>query len=128
MITEDDRLLTAPNPPSYFNKWALSEWSVVWVFLSEYKLATMVDVSLVCAYCREMGLYHECCTELEKQGLVTSTPSGRKVTNPLVEVGNSALKNAERLANQFGFTPAARSRIQMKKVEKESDPFQDLLD
>lgn len=128
-ITADDRIVKTPQPPEYFNKYALQEWQNVWTFLIQYKLAATVDLSLIAAYCQEMGNYHHATEQLTIGGHVITNPKGYKVINPSYYIGNKSLTTALKIAAEFGFTPASRSRIRATKpAHIERGGILDLLD
>ncbi len=130
----DDRAVTnemmpelithVPSAPTYFSKIAKLEWVSVCEQLIEMESLHRVDLALLSAYCVEMASYLEAIKAIKKEGSVITLPGKAgeyKMQNPWVGVKNSALKNAQTLANQFGFTPAARSKISISPKEKESE-------
>lgn len=88
-----------------------------------------VNLDLVIAYCREMGLYYEMAKDLKKEGytLTEETKFGEKIhINPKRKIQETALANAKALATEFGFTPASRARIvAMISGKTENDDFSD---
>lgn len=77
----------------------------------------MLDVAsldLLVAYCREMALYNDMMKEVEKEGVTVEveTKSGTITQiNPKRKVAEGALSNAQRLASEFGLSPASRGRV-----------------
>lgn len=73
-----------------------------------------VDLDLVVAYAREMGLYHDMMRAVEREGATVEvmTRNGpATVVNPKRRIAEGALANARSLAAEFGLTPASRHRV-----------------
>lgn len=117
----------APSPPRYLTDNAKKEWKLVCAELIEMDMLTGVDLALLSAYCQEMADYLMACEKLKDPEIghvmTITRPDGSTYSQqtPWVSIKNTALANAVKLANQFGFTPAARSRIQMKPKEEEDE-------
>ena len=77
----------------------------------------MLDVAsldLLVAYCREMALYNDMMKAVEKEGVTVEveTKAGTVTQiNPKRKVAEGALANAQRLASEFGLSPASRGRV-----------------
>ncbi|MCE7072000.1 phage terminase small subunit P27 family [Dyadobacter sp. CY327] len=116
-----------PSPPRYLTDNAKKEWKLVCADLIELDMLAGVDLSLLSAYCQEMADYVMACEKLKDPeiGYVMTIAreggSSYSQQTPWVSIKNTALGNALKLANQFGFTPAARSRIQMKPKEEDDE-------
>lgn len=124
----NDRIITIPPCPDFFNQYQASEWQTVWSYLIQYKLAAPVDLSLIVSYCIEMGKYLQLVREMNGEYTLTN-PKGYIVENPLNRVANNALTTALKLAAEFGFTPVSRSRITIPKKETEkADDITSLID
>ena len=124
-------LEAVPSAPGFLSPDAKKEWRSVCRELLALDMLHGVDLALLAAYCNEMAGYIEAEGEVLRQGAVTSLerPDGSEylMQNPWVNIRNSRLKNAQSLANQFGFTPAARTRIRAEAKPKENDPFDEML-
>lgn len=116
-----------PSAPKYLSAAAKKEWKLVCSELIKLDMLTGVDLSLLSAYCREMGEYIIACEKLNDPGIGyvmdIKRPDGSiySQVTPWVSIKNQSLKNAQSLANQFGFTPSARARLEMP--EKTDDPL-----
>lgn len=119
-------LSDCPPAPDWLNEWAKQEWYVVAGYLTEVKLLTNTDKSIVAAYCQQMGVYREAENALQTDGRVTVTDKGYQMPSPWVAIGNRALMQAMKIAAEYGLTPSSRSRIQMPAGEEE-DEFERLL-
>ena len=117
----------APAAPRYLTDNAKKEWKLVCAELIELDMLSGVDLALLSAYCQEMADYVMACEKLKDPEIghvmTLSRPDGSSYSQqtPWVSIKNTALGNATKLANQFGFTPAARSRIQMQPKEEEDE-------
>ena len=124
------RLLFAPTPPSFLSAEAKKEWKSACQELIELDMLHRVDLPLLMAYCQEMANYIHAVKALKKEGMVKTISredgSSYSMPSPYISIKNSALKNAQSIAGQFGFTPSARSKINAGADPKE-DPFEDML-
>ena len=90
-------------------------------------LLDVVNIELLVAYCREMGLYKDMMHDLEQEGFTVTveTKSGATVTqiNPKRKIAESALSAAKVLASEFGISPASRARVaaMIAGVQKKDD-------
>ncbi len=82
--------------------------------LINQQLLEAVGLDLLVAYCREMALYNDLSTEVEKEGYTIEVVTKNGVltqVNPKRKIAESALTNAKGLASEFGFTPISKSKI-----------------
>lgn len=118
-----EKLEASPPAPRDLSKAAKLEWDSVCAELLRLKMLHRVDLGLLAAYCIEMASYLEETKKIKKEGSVLTIQSKTgeyKMPNPRIAIKNAALKNAQALANQFGFTPSARARINVPAGESES--------
>ena len=89
-------------------------FAVVATELMHNNLLDVYGVDMIVAYAREMALYHDMMTEVEKEGVtievVTKTGVVTQI-NPKRKVAEGALDSAKSLATEFGMTPSSRSRV-----------------
>lgn len=115
----------APSPPKFLSKGAKLEWKLVCNELISLGMLSGVDLALLAAYCQEMSVYVEACTRLTSEGYIMSTyredGTAYHQQSPWVSIKNASLKNAQSLANQFGFTPSARAKLEAP--ERGEDPL-----
>lgn len=81
-----------------------------------------------------MGIYYDMADEMKKRGNgpVRNFTNGKqrmKIINPVYKASCMALANAVKLADKFGFNPAARARINVtpKEGSAKGDPVGDKL-
>lgn len=89
-------------------------FAVVATELMHNNLLDVYGVDMIVAYAREMALYHDMMTEIEREGVtievVTKTGVVTQI-NPKRKVAEGALASAKSLATEFGMTPSSRSRV-----------------
>ena len=89
-------------------------FAVVATELMHNNLLDIYGVDMIVAYAREMALYHDMMTEVEREGVtievVTKTGVVTQI-NPKRKVAEGALASAKSLATEFGMTPSSRSRV-----------------
>jgi P27 family predicted phage terminase small subunit len=116
---EPPKPLKPPEPPSFLTGRALEEWRRVAPGLSLFGLLTDFDVGPLAAYCQAFARWMDA-EELLKD-LVERDPAthallirgskGQARNNPLIQIAREAASDMVRFASEFGFSPAARSRI-----------------
>jgi P27 family predicted phage terminase small subunit len=100
-----------------------------------FGLLTTVDVAPLAAYCVSYQRWKSALEEFEKMaandqvigGLVVRGSEGQPRSNPLLKIAASAASDMVRYASEFGFTPAARSRIAAGVGPTTPSKFGDLL-
>ena len=112
--------------PRWLPDEAKREWRRVAPELLRLGLLTVVDVLPLVAYCMAYARWREACDVLEKQGLTFATPNGYEQQRPEVAIANKAMMEMKALAQEFGMTPASRSRVTLPSA-KPTDPFEAFL-
>jgi P27 family predicted phage terminase small subunit len=100
-----------PEPPIKLNKYAENEWMKQTGQLSKLNMLCEMDMSLLLAYCLEVGKYFEI-QERIKSNITFTTPNGHIQVLPEVTEANKALQNIIKMSSLFGFNPAARTKIE----------------
>ena len=117
-------VISMPEAPSFLNEYAVAEWHKVTNELANLKMLHEVDLALLSAYCREMGMYFEM-VEVLKGGQIERTydRDGRlraSKLKPEVKISRDCLDRAMKIAVQFGFTPSARASIPQPEIKEET--------
>ncbi|MGB6750178.1 MAG: P27 family phage terminase small subunit [Xanthobacteraceae bacterium] len=60
---------------------------------------------------RRYALWAEATEAIQKFGTMVKSPSGFPIQSPYVSIANRQAEIMMRIASEFGFTPASRSRI-----------------
>lgn len=97
-------------PPSSLTERGMEIWSSTIEELRKDGSLYETDLSLVCAYCRELAAYEKASAIVEAEGEVIPSSQGPRV-NPWHTIRMKNLKAAQDLARLFGVTPAARKML-----------------
>ena len=121
-------VVSMPQAPSFLNQHGADEWDLVTNELANIKMLHLTDLSILAAYCNEIGIYREIAQEL--QGNFTEQTvdkDGRLRASkiaPKYKVMQIALQNAMKISREFGFTPSSRASLSMpEKDEERTDDF-----
>lgn len=112
-----------PYCPRHIQGEARKEWRRVSRELSECGLLTMIDRAALATYCQAWGRWVEAEDELRKNGVLLKSPGGILRPSPMLLIANHAMDQMRALLPEFGMTPAARTRIQVKVQKDEEDPL-----
>jgi P27 family predicted phage terminase small subunit len=115
----------APRPampacPDFLSDYAREEWSRVAQTLYDLGTLSQIDQSMLAAYCTAFAHWRRAEEDLERMaqadtsthGAVIRTKQGNFIQNPLVGVANTARREMQRLAAEFGLSPSARTQIE----------------
>ena len=101
-------------PKSGLKGTAKKVFAVVATELMHNNLLDVYGVDMIVAYAREMALYHDMMSDIEKEGVTieVETKNGTVIQiNPKRKIAEGALSAAKMLATEFGMTPSSRSRV-----------------
>lgn len=89
-------------------------WDYTMKQLQAMRTITMADRDNLHAYCQAVVLFEDATKILETEGLMSgAASSGRQMQHPATKIQASAMMNMRSLANEFGLTPAARTKIRV---------------
>ena len=110
-----------PDPPAILakNRQAMKLWQESVVELHNLGMLHNVDLAMLAAYCMKMELFFRMTEFCEKNGYVDDR--GKRRAQSLE--ARDALDQANKIAQQFGFVPAARTKISMPKKEEGGEFF-----
>jgi P27 family predicted phage terminase small subunit len=100
-----------PHCPEELGETARREWNRLVGELASLNLLTNFDRAALAAYCGAYALWAQATEAIQKYGVMIKSPSGYPVQSPYVSVANRQAEIMMRIASEFGFTPASRSRI-----------------
>jgi len=100
-----------PDCPAQLGPVAREEWQRLTTELANLRIVTALDRSALAAYCSAYGLWAEATEAIQKYGSMVKSPSGYPIQSPYVSIANRQTEIMMRIASEFGFTPASRSRI-----------------
>ena len=101
----------APTCPKWLEPEAKKEWSRLAKHMESIGILTEVDMSAFAGYCQAYSRWKEAEEFISANGSTFTTPSGYVQQIPQVSIAQTYMKAMERFAEQFGLTPASRSRI-----------------
>ena len=121
-------VVSMPKAPSFLNQQGADEWNLVTNELANIKMLHLTDLSILAAYCNEIGIYREIAQELQGNFTEQTVDKDGRLRSskiaPKYKVMQNALQNAMKIATQFGFTPSSRASLSMPEQDEErSDDF-----
>lgn len=108
----------APDCPGHIKGAAREEWDRISELLQKYKLITEIDTAALALYCQSYGRWQDAenqITALKEKGgdgLIVRSPTGYPIQNPYLAIANRAMEDCYKYLQQFGLSPAARTRVQ----------------
>jgi P27 family predicted phage terminase small subunit len=102
---------------------AAAEWTRLAPLLREARIITEADRNVLIAACQQWSIYQHALTQAPPDRRVLRSPNDYPIPNPFIPMANKALLHCERLWEQLGLTPSARSRVTAAKQAPEDDPF-----
>ena len=108
---EPKPLTKAPPCPNWLEPEAKKEWRRLAKALEAMGVLTEADMAAFAGYCQSYARWKEAEERITDRGLVIRTPSGYPQQVPYISIAQQYLKLMQQFAEQFGLTPAARSRI-----------------
>ncbi len=97
--------------PPELGPMARQEWDRIVVELTSKSVLSSFDRGPLAVYCNAYAQYFEAMEEVQKYGSMIKSPNGYPVQSPYLAVANRHADTMIRIASEFGFTPASRSRI-----------------
>jgi P27 family predicted phage terminase small subunit len=79
--------------------------------MEQLGILTEVDMAAFAGYCQAYARWKAAEEFITKHGAIVKTPSGYWQQVPQVSIAQQYLKDMQKFAEQFGLTPASRSRI-----------------
>ena len=101
----------APSCPKWLEPEAKKEWKRLSKQMEQMGILTEVDMAAFAGYCQAYARWKEAEEFITQHGSIVKTPSGYWMQVPQVSIAQTYLKLMNRFAEQFGLTPASRSRI-----------------
>lgn len=117
---EPKPLPITPTCPSHLARAARTEWERIVPELERMGLMTIVDRAGLAAYCQAWARWREAELALKAEGTVIEFRA-MLIKNPWLAIADKAMLQLRAFASEFGFTPAARTRIQVPKAANDDD-------
>jgi len=109
-----------PECPVELGPVARREWDRLAGELAPLRILTNLDRAALAAYCGAYGMWAEATEAIQKFGTMVKSPSGYPVQSPYVSIANRQAEIMMRIASEFGFTPASRSRISTPSPDEQT--------
>ena len=97
--------------PPELGPMARQEWDRIVSELTSKGVLSSFDRGPLAVYCNAYAHYFEAMEEVQKYGAMIKSPNGYPVQSPYLAVANRHADTMIKIASEFGFTPASRSRI-----------------
>lgn len=110
-VNEPKPLAKAPSCPKWLDPEAKKEWRRLSKKMEQIGILTEIDMAAFAGYCQAYARWKAAEEFISKHGAIVKTPSGYWQQVPQVSIAQQYLKDMQKLAEQFGLTPASRSRI-----------------
>lgn len=108
----------APECPLELSPTARQEWDRLTAELSKLNLITHLDRGALATYCGAYALWAEAMVQIQKYGTMVKSPTGYPMQSPYLGLANRHAELMMRIASEFGFTPASRSRISAPRPDQ----------
>jgi P27 family predicted phage terminase small subunit len=100
-----------PDCPPELGPAAQHDWVRLVGDLSSLNMVTKLDRAALATYCGASALWAEATEAIQKFGAMVKSPTGYPMQSPYILIANRQAEITMRIASEFGFTPASRSRI-----------------
>lgn len=100
-----------PECPAELGDVARQEWNRLVEQLEPLRMITHLDRAALASYCAAYALWAEATQAIQTYGAMVKSPTGYPIQSPYVSIANRQTEIMMRIASEFGFTPASRSRI-----------------
>lgn len=119
--------------PKYFNQEQTELFNDIVSLLTSTNTLQKVGMRFIEAFCYQYKIYKDCIKDIDENGLTITIPMKYGDTtkkNPSVDVMNGAFTQMITIADRFGFTPLAQSKIHVvngkNKGNEKNTEFDDL--
>ena len=134
-LNEPKPIPIRPVAPKGLSPEAREEWDRIADETYNLGLLTTLDVQVLAAYCQSYGRWivaerkiaMMAALDPQTNGLLIKTVGGHPIPNPLIYIAANAARDMVRYAAEFGFTPAARTRIAVESATRADSKFAGLL-
>jgi P27 family predicted phage terminase small subunit len=86
-------------------------WIRLTAELTKLNLITQFDRGALATHCAAYALWAEAIVQIQEYGTMAKSPSGYPMQSLYIGLANREAELMMRIASEFGFTPASRSRI-----------------
>jgi P27 family predicted phage terminase small subunit len=108
---EESKAVSVVDCPPELSPTARQEWDRIAPELAAAGRLTPFDRGPLAAYCTAYAIWVEAVDALQRYGAMIKSPTGYPVQSPYLSTANRQVEIMVRIASEFGFTPASRSRL-----------------
>jgi P27 family predicted phage terminase small subunit len=116
-----------PPCPAFLSLVAKRKWREIAPMLHRSRLLTEADQIALANLCQAYATMAAAQQQLNAKGLLIKTKQGIPRANPAFKIVMESMDRVNRLCQEFGLTPSARSRLRIDKKDKATDPFDDAI-
>ncbi|MFC0130611.1 phage terminase small subunit P27 family [Ralstonia solanacearum] len=113
--------------PDWLSPLAAEHWPLIAKGLEDARVLTVMDAPALALYCEAFVRWKHANEQLVKSGMVVKAPSGYLIQSPYLSIANKAFDQMTKMLIEFGMTPSSRSRVTKVKLDKDKNPFADLV-
>ena len=113
--------------PKWLEDDAKKEWRRLAKQMEQLGILTEVDMAAFAGYCQAYARWKEAEEFISRHGAIVKTPSGYWQQVPQVSIAQQYMKQMSKFCEQFGLTPASRSRIVTDRGNDSSDDAMEQL-
>src|SRR5258708_3639509 len=107
-----------PGMPVGLSKAGKKEWRRIVPELEDMGILTVVDGPILGLWCEAVADVERATFEIDRDGMTFKNPeSGLIKAHPAVAMRKAAQATMQKIANDYGLTPAARTRIHVQKKQ-----------
>lgn len=117
-----------PQYPRWLISEARSEWKRIVPELMRLGLLTLIDRAALAGYCQAYARWQQAERILTKEGLTFVGDNGDIKQRPEVAIAQKSLQQVKAFCQEFGLTPASRTRISAPKQPEKEDPMGRFID
>jgi P27 family predicted phage terminase small subunit len=107
-----------PAPPKWLEGEGRKEYRRVARLLVDLRVLTEADAVALAAYAQQYQRWVDAEEQVRKLGMLIKSPNGFPIYNPYLSIANQALKTMRQFMQDFGMTPASRSRIEAQPDDR----------
>ena len=116
-----------PKCPAWFPPVAVRKWTEVIDSLRTMGLLTAADLDQVQFYCVAYAKWIKAEAKLKRGGEVVTHKNGVEGRSHWLRIAGDAMDRMMKIAAEFGFSPAARTRLQVPGSKQPGDKFDGFL-
>jgi P27 family predicted phage terminase small subunit len=107
--------------PTFLTKEAKAEWNRIVPELKRLGLLTQIDRASLASYCSAWSDFERAERQMANRPLTVVAGNGTEIQHPALVIKRAAMEKIRQFAAEFGFTPAARTRVHAPGPDDEKD-------